>query len=329
MRAQYLLILILAEVALFLPPAAQAQSCSQGACESWAVFDPGSGTISGGSYYENFDYDGFVLVQSYIWDPNYNYTYLGSAADYEYAEFDFSYTPQTTGTFTIAGFNYYMIEGDGWNPDGNSYGTVYATGGAPAPVISSCGLVGQSSWVIGTNQIACYGENFSGLPQSELFVLWWGDGGSDFVLSPTIVVASDGEIDVNVTLTDIIYDVGWIEIVAAGAWEELEVPEMEPPPAPQLLCSPGTVTRGASVSCIVNGATVTQWESQGGRCRSYGPDKRLHMGGTDGDFRDGDCYHIRWGNTDADDHGQSALTFSHGGNACCSASSKRLNNCQR
>jgi len=133
MRTKYLLAFSIATAALFLPCAAQAQSCEQGPCETWAVFDPNSGTISGGSYYENFDYSDWVMVESYIWDPSYNYTYLGSAVDYEYAEFDFSYTPQMSGMYTIVGYNSYEIEDDGWTPDGESDCSVDATG-SPAPV---------------------------------------------------------------------------------------------------------------------------------------------------------------------------------------------------
>jgi hypothetical protein len=227
MRTKYLLAFSIATAALFLPCAAQAQSCEQGPCETWAVFDPNSGTISGGSYYENFDYSDWVMVESYIWDPSYNYTYLGSAVDYEYAEFDFSYTPQMSGMYTIVGYNSYEIEDDGWTPDGESDCSVDATG-SPAPVMTSCQLQG-SSWVVGSNSIACYGQYFSSIPPSELYLLSWGNNGVGFLQSDTMTIVSDTEIDVDVVLTDIIYNIGYIEVVAASAWQVLQVPQIAPP----------------------------------------------------------------------------------------------------
>jgi hypothetical protein len=145
---------------LFLPGAARAQSCSEGACESWAVFDPDSGTISGGSYYEN-NWASAIMVESYIWDPNYNYTYLGSAVDYGYAEFDFTYTPELGGTYTIAGYNWYELEDYDWIGDGSSGCTVWASAQMPypnpTPVIQGVSPAGP--WQAGTSfYIDVYGN---------------------------------------------------------------------------------------------------------------------------------------------------------------------------
>jgi len=211
MRTKHLLAFFVAAATLLLPCAAHAQGCSQGACESWATFDPSSGTIYGGSYYENYIYDGNVLVESYIWDPSGAWTWFGGAAGYGYAELDFSgYLPDMDGTYTVAGYNDYEIEnGFTWTPDGYSTATVYALAEPPTqdptPVIQGIGP--SPPWQAGqTYNFGVWGTGFGTNP--TLTIQWndttsyntscWGQY-CDSAIGSTVTVpldATDGTITV-------------------------------------------------------------------------------------------------------------------------------------
>jgi hypothetical protein len=145
MKAKYLFALVVAAGALLLPRAARAQSCEGGTtCETVAVYDPTSNTISGYSYYENGGCSA-VYVESYIWDPNWNETSVGSAEGYPSAEADFSYTPEVGGTFTIAGYNWYELEDWSWISDGSSSYSL----GVPSPSQAQITSCQAPSWAIG------------------------------------------------------------------------------------------------------------------------------------------------------------------------------------
>ncbi len=49
-----------------------------------------------------------VYVEVYIWDPNYNYTYAGSAVGYMNTQEPFSFVPQMGGYYSITGFDGYV-----------------------------------------------------------------------------------------------------------------------------------------------------------------------------------------------------------------------------
>lgn len=183
MKMRYLFALSVA-AALLLPYAAQAQSCYQGACESWATYDPTSGAIYGGSYYENGIYDGNVFVQPFVCDPSGACTGVGYAVAYVYAECDFTgYEPDMTGTYTVVGYNYYQIEDGWWNPDGASSTTVYATAIPPTqdPTPSIQGYVPPAPWQAGTSFMASvYGAGFGTSPNLKVTGsdgTTWGSGG--------------------------------------------------------------------------------------------------------------------------------------------------------
>jgi len=53
--------------------------------------------------------------------------------------------------------------------------------------------------------------------------------------------------------------------------DPVNLPGGDPEPPPQLSCSPGTVTRGNSVTCTVTGSTVTQWYFSGDGVGVSGP----------------------------------------------------------
>jgi hypothetical protein len=222
MKIKYLFAFSMAVAALCLPRTGQAQSCENGTCETWAVYDSSSNAIVGGSYYENF-YSSIANVNVYLWDPNNNQTYLGGAVNDSYVEVDFSYTPQMGGTYTIAGYNYYMLEDNPWAPDGYSSTTVDASPPqSQPPQIASC--QGPASWVVGWNSIGCLGSDLS-----DVSVGWSGNGGTNFLESSNATISQDGtQADVNVELDALTYGAGWITISDGDAGYSVEVPETEP-----------------------------------------------------------------------------------------------------
>jgi len=172
MKIKYLFAFSMA-AALFQPRAAQAQSCENGTCETWAVYDSGSNAILGGSYYENF-YGSVANVNVYIWDPNNNYTSLGGAVNDSYAEKDFSYTPQISGTYTIVGYNYYMLEDNPWAPDGYSSCTQAADPPQPPDPTPNIQGVTQTPWQAGSQISASVSG--SGFGTSPTLQIQWPDG---------------------------------------------------------------------------------------------------------------------------------------------------------
>lgn len=198
---------------LFLPGVAQAQC--QGYCESWAVYDPGSNTIGGYSLYEYSGYDPIegpyeVYVESYIWDPDYNYTYLGSAVGYESVEFDFSYTPQMTGNYMIAGYNAYAVYEGEWSDDSNSSCSVYASPPPPQdPTPSITGISPNPPWQAG--QSYNYTISGSAFGTNPTIQIQWPDGSTyygscsgqscDGSISGSLTVPSDAQGTATATVT--------------------------------------------------------------------------------------------------------------------------------
>jgi hypothetical protein len=245
MKAKYLFAMLTVVTALFLPRPAQAQSCSNGTCEVWAVYDPTYNTISGYFTYDN--YEGFwVLLDAYIYDPNWKPTHLGGAVDEVSAEVDFSYTPAISGNYYLLGVNQYEVEDDyGWTFDGYSSTTVW--GGPPPPYISSCTLEGPS-WVDGQNTIYCTGQFLT----NSVSVTGGGPEGGYFLgSSSTTVDGSGDDMTITVSLGEILYNGAWITIADAGGLYTMYLPEIEPPLV-DISCPPGIPAGGGSGTCCVD-----------------------------------------------------------------------------
>jgi len=221
MRTKYLFAGSLAVFLLSLPAVAQAQC--QGYCESWAVYDSGTNTISGYSNYEISGYDPVqgpyeVYVESYIWDPEYNYTYLGSAVGYENVELSFSYTPQLTGDYTIAGYNSYAVYEGEWNSDGESSCSVYASPPRPDPTPNITGVSPPSPWQEG--QQVSVTVSGTGFGTSPTLTITWPDGstyngscsgaGCDTSISASVTVPSDQSGDATLQITSTGYGQGFL-----------------------------------------------------------------------------------------------------------------------
>jgi len=223
MRTKYLFAALVAAAALLLPCAARAQGCDQGACESWATVDPSSNTIYGGSYYENYNYDSYVWVESIMFDPNYSPSDLGGNWSWGFAEYDFSgYVPDMDGTFTLEGQNYYLVELPPWVPDGYSDTTVDAVSAQQGPEITSCAV--QGPWAIGSNSVGCSGY---GLTQGAFSVGWSGNNGSDFLQSDSVTVSGDGtQVYMSISLGPLVYSAGSIILSDGNSQFSLQVPMM-------------------------------------------------------------------------------------------------------
>ena len=279
MKAKYLFAMLTVVTALYLPRAAQAQSCSNGTCEVWAVYDPTYNTISGYFTYDN--YEGFwVLLDAYIYYPNWNPTHLGGAVDEVSAEVDFSYTPAISGNYYLLGVNQYEVEDDyGWTFDGYSSTTVW--GGPPPPYISSCTLEG-SSWVDGQNTIYCTGQFLT----NSVSVSAGGPEGGYFLGSSSATVDGSGDdMTVTVSLGEILYNGAWILITDASSPFTIYLPPIQPwPPASVVIAvQNGFVSMAGNGLVLLGGpgglttTTVTATGSPAGGTVAWSAGPRLQV----------------------------------------------------
>jgi len=224
MRIKYLLAFLPAVAALLLPCAAHAQ-CADFYCESFGTYDPGSNTVSGYSLYSDYGEGWTLYVSSYISDPTGNNTWIGESTGFDYVELDFSYNAFGPGGYNITAYNYYNVEG-AWAYDGESdYGV--DDNGPPEPPPATLTSCSPPTWIVGNNTFTCSGSGFESYPA---YVESWGDDGNSFLSSSSVTVNSDSQITVSITLNDIIWAVGWIEVVVGGAWLTMEVPEIQMEP---------------------------------------------------------------------------------------------------
>ena len=251
MRTKYLFVLF-AVPALLLPCAAHAQ-CSDFYCETFAVYNPGSGTITGYSLYDDYgiSWGWWLEVQSYVSDPTEYYNPVGQSWGYDYVEVDFSYTPTMNGGYTAWGYNYYNEE-VWWPYDGASFYDVYV-GGPAGQQITGCP---SPSWVLGGNYVQILGSGFS---QSTPSLSWSGNGGVDFLNGDSWVqVYSDVEIMVYADLLPLSTQ-GTLALTAGTAACFMAVSPLQAPPGPPPTLRITLTRGGADVTGTTQSVLVGQW----------------------------------------------------------------------